>query len=69
MRENRGRDAALYGSGLGALGSSEEEWRGGLGGVQVNETEMLEPAATFLNDVAMLIARIVGLPPVSQSAI
>jgi len=38
------------------------------GGVQVREREMLEPAATFLKEVAMLMARMVGFPVGSQSA-
>lgn len=37
-------------------------FEGGWGGVHWREREMLEPAAVFLKDVAMEIARIVGEP-------
>lgn len=41
---------------------------GACGGVHWRETEMLEPLATFRKEVAMLMARMVGFPVGSQSA-
>lgn len=54
---------------MASLEEKEIREDGGYGGVHCRLREMLEPAAAFLKEVAILIARIVGSPEDSQSAI
>lgn len=62
--ENLGKFAAEYGTASLDFEQREREIReeGGYGGVHWRDNEMLDPAATFLNEVAMFMARIVGFP-------